>query len=137
MSNITDCLVLKIEERDSITENLDTTLYVLYDKKEHHFTIRGKRFSEKIHSCSFSFDCKYAEELLDFITFAIDEKNKWTYVLYNYDNLPSTSDEISYEFMVSNEAKEYEIAGYNNLNYDRDILLKNLRILRNVFNYYN
>ena len=37
-----DCLVLKIEEYDIDNKNLDTTLFVIYDKKEHQFIIRGK-----------------------------------------------------------------------------------------------
>ena len=137
ITEITDCLVLKIEERDSDTNVLDTTLFIVYDKKEHNFIVRGKRFSKKIDSCSYSFNCESAEELADFISFTIDRNNKWSYILYNYDNLPYTSDEISYEFMDKNQAREYEIAGYDNQIYKRSVLLKNLRMLRNVFNYYN
>ncbi len=133
----TDCLVFKIEENDKDTNEPDTTLYVLYDKIEHHFVVRGKRHSNKIDSCTFSFQCEFAEELADFISYVICEKNLWTYVLYNYDNLPATSDEITYEFLRRNDSKVYELAGYNEQEYSRDILLKNLRMLRNVFNYYN
>lgn len=137
MSTITDCLVLKIEERDTYTNELDTTLYVLYDKKEHTFVIRGKRFSKNIDNCSFNFNCEFAEELADFISFIIDKNNKWSYILYNYDNLPYKSDDIYYEFMDRNQEKEYEIAGYENQKYNRTKLLRNLRMLRNVFNCYN
>jgi hypothetical protein len=133
----TDCLVLKIVEHYVDTKDLDTTLYVLYDKITHHFVIRGKRNSEKMPSCTFSFNCEFAHELADFISFIICEKNQWTYVLYNYDNLPATSDEITYDFLTRNDSKVYEIAGYDKQEYNRDYLLKNLRILRNVFNYYN
>jgi len=119
------------------TKDLDTTLYVLYDKNEHNFVIRGQRYSDKMDSCTFSFNCEFANELADFISFIICEKNQWTYVLYNYDNLPATSDEITYEFLKRNDSKVYEIAGYDKQEYNRDTLLKNLRMLRNVFNYYN
>jgi len=133
----TDCLVLKIEERDIDTKELDTTLYIIYDKKEHQFFVSGKRFSKKINSCTYSFHCEFAEELADFITFVICKKNLWTYVLYNYDNLPETTEEITYDFLERCDSKEYEIAGYNNLSFKRKYLLSNLRMLRNVFNYYN
>ena len=133
----TDCLVFKIEENDNDSNELDTALYVLYDKIEHHFVVRGKRHHKKIDSCTFSFQCEFAEELADFISYVICKKNLWTYVLYNYDNLPATSDEITYEFLRRNESKVYELAGYNEQEYSRDVLLKNLRMLRNVFNYYN
>jgi hypothetical protein len=137
MNEITDCLVLKIEEHHPHTNELDTTIFILYDKKEHHFVIRGKRSSKNIVDYPFSFNCEFAEELADFISFAIDKENKWSYILYNYDNLPYTSNEVSYDFLKNNEAKEYEIAGYENQEYKRTILLKILRMLRNVFNYYN
>ena len=34
-----DCLVLKIEEYDIDNGNLDTTLFIIYDKKEHKYVI--------------------------------------------------------------------------------------------------
>lgn len=137
MTELPDCLVLKIEEHDIDTMKLDTTLYILYDKKEDRFVVRGKRFSEKIDSCTYSFNCNFTEELADFISFIICVKNKWSYILYNYDNLPSTSDEISYDFLKKHDSRVYEIAGYVNDIFERNELLKNLRMLRNVFNYYN
>jgi hypothetical protein len=133
----TDCLVLKIEEHDVTTKELDTTLYVIYDKKEHQFVVSGKRFSKKMGSCAYSFNCEFAEDLADFITFVICKKNLWTYVLYNYDNLPATSEEITYDFLKQYDSKEYELGGYNYLQFKRKCLLSKLRMLRNVFNYYN
>jgi len=133
---MSDCLVLKIEERYTDSDELDTTMYVFYDKETHHFYIRGKRRSTKIDSATFSFTCEFAEELVDFISFAICKKNKWTYVLYNYSDLPLSSDDISYEYLVENQSSVNEIAGYNKQEYKRKILLSRLRMLRNVFNYY-
>ena len=137
MSEITDCLVLKIEEFDIDTKELDTTIYVLYDNKEHKYIIRGQRFSKNIDSCTYSFNCEFAHELADFISFVICKKNQWSYTLYNYDNLPHTSDEISYEFLCKNDSRVYELTGYDRQKYNRSKLLKQLRMLRNVFNYYN
>jgi len=137
MSEIIDCLVLKIEEHDIDTKELDTTLYILYDKKNHHFVVRGKRFSKKEYSCTYSFNCEIAEELADFISFIICVKNKWSYILYNYDNLPNTSNEISYDFLKNHDSSSYELSAYDNKEFKRNELLINLRMLRNVFNYYN
>ena len=136
MTKNTDCLVLKIEEYDIDNKELDTTLYVLYDKKEHQFILRGKRATENIESCCYSFNCEFAKDLIDFITFVICKKNRWTYVLYNYDNLPATSDEITYDFMEYNDSKVYELAAYDKQKYVKKKLEKNLRMLRNVFNNY-
>ena len=113
MSEPTDCLVLKIQEHDIDNNSLDMNLYVVYDKKKSNFIVRGKRNDTNIDSCSFSFNCEFAHELLDFITFIICKKNKWTFILYNYDNLPATSDEITYEFISNHETRVYELAGYD------------------------
>ena len=137
MTENTDCLVLKIEEYDIDTSSLDTTLYVLYDKNEHHFVIRGQRFSKVMDSCTYSFNCEFAKDLADFISFVICKINKWSYSLYNYDNLPQTSDEVTYDFFKRNDSKVYELGGYDNQKFKRKKLLKTLRMLRNVFNYYN
>lgn len=135
---VNDCLVLKIEERDSVTNVLDTTIYVIYDKREHNYVVRGKRCDYKnVEACTYSFVCNYARDLADFLSFVMCKSSLWTYVLYNYDNLSYDSNEITYEFLNEYDSKEYELAGYNNLEYSRKSLCKVLRMLRNVFNYYN
>jgi hypothetical protein len=137
-TTVTDCLVLKIEERDQVTEELDTTIYIIYDKKDHNYVVRGKRNDCKnIEACTYSFVCNYARDLVDFLSFIICKKNRWTYVLYNYDNLPYDSNDITYEFLKEDESNVYELTGYNNVKYNRKNLSTILRMLRNVFNYYN
>jgi len=131
-----DTLVLKIVERDLDLKRPDTTLYVLYDKKTHRYVIRGKRDDRKMDSCSYSFECEYANDLADFIQFLICKHNTVSYVLYNYDNLPATSDEITFDFLYAYDDKIWEISGYDNKKLHRRELLKNLRMLRNIFNYY-
>jgi hypothetical protein len=65
------------------------------------------------------------------------KNNLWTYVLYNYDNLSYDSNDITYEFLKEDESNVYELCGYNNEIYSRTRLCRILRMLRNVFNYYN
>jgi hypothetical protein len=117
-SSNSDCLVLKIEEYSD--GELDTTMFVLYDVIEKMYFIRGKRtdMSPMSDSKPYSFQCKDAENLADFISFAICVKNKWTYVLYNYYDLPNYSDEITYTYLkeMDNDSR-YEIAGYDKKNY--------------------
>ena len=135
---VNDCLVLKIEERETDVELLDTTVYVIYDKKDHNYVVRGKRRStETTDSCTYSFICYNVKDLADFLSFVLCKYNLWTYVLYNYDNLPYDSNDITYEFLKENESNVYELTGYNNEDYNRKRLCKILRMLRNVFNYYN
>jgi hypothetical protein len=133
----TNCLVLKIEEYSD--GDIDTTLFVLYDVNESQFLIFGKRSEVfgKPEPVPYSFKCNYAEDLADFISFAICKKNKWSYTLYNYDNLPENSDDITFEYLKEYDGDiSYEISGYDNKNYSRNYLVKSLRMLRNVFNYY-
>lgn len=135
---VTDCLVLKIEEYDTSIDLVDTTIYVLYDKKERNYVIRGQRkVTEKHNSCVYSFVCKDIRYLANFLSFVICKKNLWTYVLYNYDNLQYSSNDITYEFLNECDTPDYELTGYDKQKYNRKQLLSILQILRNVFNYYN
>ena len=137
-NQVPDCLVLKIQEYDDDSGLLDNSIFVIYDKKEHHYVIRGHRRNTKnSDACTYSFVCEFAKDLADFISFTICKENLWTYVLYNYDNLPYDSNDITYEFLLYNESPVFELAGYDKQKYSRRKLLQNLRMLRNVFNYYN
>lgn len=135
---VPDCLVLKIEEREVDTKEIDTTLYILYDKKYHNYVIRGRRRISPTHiSCEYSFVCENIEDLVYFITFVISKSNLWTYVLYNYDNLPIDSNDITFEFLYNFDHSDYELSAYDNEKYNKSVLTKNLKMLRNVFNFYN
>ena len=138
MSKIsTDCLVLKIEEH--VDGVLDTTLFIVYDNNEDTYLVRGKRSNVfgKPETVQYSFYCNYASDLIEFISFVICKKSKISYTLSNYDNLPKNADEIDYQYLKDLDGDiAYELAGYDNQNFNRKNLLKHLRMLRNVFNYY-
>ncbi len=137
-NQVPDCLVLKIEEYDADIDLIDSTIYVLYDKKEHHYVIRGqRRVTLKHDSCVYSFVCKDAIDLADFLSFIVCKQNLWTFVLYNYDNLPYNSNDITFEFLKDCDSCDYELAAYDKQKYSRTVLMRMLRMLRNVFNYYN
>jgi hypothetical protein len=135
---VPDTLVLKIVERDEPTNKVDTTLYIFYDQSTRRYVIRGNR-REVPHLASsiYSFECKTVNDLADFVQFVIDRHNYVSYVLYNYDNLPSTSDEVTFEFLASNDDVSYEIAGYDNEPLIRNVLVRNLRMVKTIFNYNN
>ena len=136
-NKLSDCLVFKIEEIEEETRKLDTTLYIIYDKKNHKYLIRGRRrWAPSCQSCTYSFDCDYAEDLAYFIKYLVCPDNTINEVLFNYNNLPEDPDDISFEFLHDYDHSDYEISGYNNKKLKRNRLLKNLRMLRNVFNYY-
>jgi hypothetical protein len=137
-TTVPDCLVLKIEEYDPEIGELDTSIFVLYDKNEHQYVLRGRRrTTEKYDARTYSFVCDSATDLANFISYVICQENLWTYILYNYDDLPISSNNITYEYLVKNESPEYEITAYDKTIYNKFRLLQNLNMLRNVFNYYN
>jgi hypothetical protein len=134
---VPDCLVFKFEEYDAVKKELDTTVYVFYDKREHHYVIRGQRKWTPSHqSCTYSFNCDYAKDVADFLQYLVCKDNTVNEILYNYDNLPSESANITFEFMNEYDHRDYEISGYNRQKLGRKRLLKNLRMLRNIYNYY-
>jgi len=138
MSNVnSDCLVLKIQEY--VDDDLDTILYILYDIKEEIYLIKGKRtyIDGNVEPIPYSFNCKYASDLLDFISFLICKNSTVRYTLYNYNDLPNVSDDIDFDYLKNlDENIEYELVCYDNQPFNKKNLLKYLRILRNVFNYY-
>lgn len=134
MATVTDCLVLKIDEYDP---ELDTRMFIIYDKRNCNFVIRGKRRNGSSSiSVPYSFDCNNTISLINFISFAICKKNKLSYVLYNYDNLPEYSDDITYEFLDSCADDEYEISAYDNLSFSRKTLIRNIYMLKDIGNTY-
>jgi hypothetical protein len=135
---IPDTLVLQIIEHDIDTCKRDTILYLIYDNKNQHYIIRGLRTptSSVREPLEYSFQCNDEGDLADFIQFVIDPENKVSYILYNYNNLPDKSNDISYYFLEENRHICYEIAGYDNCKLKRAELVRNLQMLKNVYNYY-
>ena len=133
---VPDTLVLKIVEHDVELGRPDTTLFILYDVLTRRYVIRGKRNDKMKPSCTYSYECERANDLVDFLDYLFDRANKFTYVLYNYTNLPDNSNEITFEFLKKHDKLKYELTGYDNVDFKRKDILKKLRMLRNIFNYY-
>jgi hypothetical protein len=132
--NAPDCLVLKIEEYDDECHDNITNIYVLYDHKMGKFILRGSYISTKMYSAPYSFMADTPDDVCEFILFAMDKENKKNIVLYNYDNLPESSYDITYEFLRDWQSQEYEIVGYNRAKPNKKYLVNCLRILRNMYN---
>lgn len=133
---VPDTLVLKIVEYDVNLDRPDTTLFILYDNKTSRYVIRGKRDDTIRVSCTYSYECKHSTDLVEFLEFLFDKNNKVSYILYNYDNLPATSNEITFEFLKKRDNMDYELSGYDNVKFKRKDIFKKLRMLKNIFNYY-
>jgi len=137
IDNVPDCLVLKFVEIEKDTGNIDTTVYVFYDKSTHKYVIRGRRrWTPHWHSCTYSFECEYAKDLVDFLQYIICNGNTVNETLFNYDNFPISSNDVTYEFLNDYDHSDYELSGYDNQKLSRKRLLRNLRMLRNISNHF-
>jgi hypothetical protein len=133
----TDCLVLKLEEINVINNNkiIDNSVYIIYDTSIKKYIIRGKRNGTKKHKeCNFSFECINPIHLVEFLKYIFCRFSTINESLYNYDNLPQTSNEITYEFLKNNEHFDYEISGYDEVELETKSLLKKLKMLKNINN---
>ena len=131
--SVSDCLILRISERtdtwiDTLTR-IENTLYVIFDGNKCEFLVRGV-----VNNVSCSFICKRAKSMSDFINIISVPESTLYYTLYNYQNLPQTSDEITYENLDEYVSEEYEIVSEKT---NKDISVYNiLLMLKNMFNYY-
>jgi hypothetical protein len=142
-----DCLVLKIEEVETvikvieevetIKEEVDTTLYILYDTVKEKYIIRGKRKDlkhKKSNEYSFETDCE--KKLVDFLKYVICKENRTNHILYNCNSLPKLSNDITFEFFDGRLTNVDEISGFDDQPFDRKWLLYTLRLLKNIHNEY-
>ena len=132
-----DCLIVKIEEK--LDGDIDTTLFILYDKNEDFYLVTGKRsyMPGKPEPIPYKFYCKNTTELFDFISIVLCKNSMINYTLYNHNDLPNNTDEIDFNYLnYLNNDIAYEVAGYDNQKYSKKDIMKYLRIIKNVFNYY-
>lgn len=134
-TGFTDCLVLKIQEVSSHDNEVDVELFVFYDHVKDRYVIRGRRKETSSFQFSpFSFVSDSSSDVVDFISIIIYKKNLCNYTLYNYDNFPETSQDITFESLESDEDIKYEIVGYDNMIFAKQWLLRTIRSLRNIYN---
>jgi hypothetical protein len=136
METPTDCLVLRIFDKDSLKDNKTANLFILYDVKTREYVIRGSN-DHVYRFVPFSFTCRYRDDLIDFIEIFLCKQCNWSYELYNYDNLPAESNDITYEFLHDNLDDSYNIVSYDDEKYSKRSLKKWLRILQYVKNDYD
>lgn len=134
---ISDCLVLKIEETEATTGDIDNTIYVLYDSAEREYIIRGVRSATyKRVFDTYSFRCHSTKVVVDFLTVTIDGSNPVSYALYNCNDLPYSSDEITSELLDESCVKTSEVVGYDNMKLERKTLRKYVDIVGSMLNPY-
>lgn len=131
-----DSLVLRIDEIEATTGNIDTTLFIIYDAVNEEYLVRGSR---RGNFTPYSFVSLTMDDMMSFVEWAIGIHNRVSYTLLNYNDLPFHSQAITYQYLCENyNIQCNEIVGYDNCKLKfRDRFLKNyLRLLRNIFNHY-
>ena len=147
---------------------VEHTIFIVYDVREQKYVIRGKRFenNEKPQSDPFStpsivqvfdylfqtksekktstyypysFSCPLKESLVDFLDFIFSQGSTFRISLYNYDNLPYLSKDITYDFFERHVDESYEISSVYDYRSDKKIkerFEKILDLIQHVSNEY-
>ena len=126
-------LILCIEEQDNenINSPVDTRLFIGWDCVNNNYYIRGRRQDTKSSDyVPYSFRFKSMMEVYNFVEFVMGTKDTTHIILYNYNNMTSLDcEEVTYDFFQENLDKNYEIAGYNDMQLKREPILKLLLLL--------
>jgi hypothetical protein len=132
-----DTLVLKIEEVESNSGIIDSVFYVFFDNLTQKYCIRGSR---RGNFYPYSFTCDSQHDVSLFVEFSLCIRNRVSYTLINYGDLPFEVDSIDFNYLEENfDQKRNEIVGYDKLKLRRNDrnLRDQLRLLRVVYNEYD
>ena len=137
MLNVTDCLVLKLEEIQRNTDNIDNTIYILYDTNKETYIVRGTRDGGVSNTQSdFSYECENVDSLIVFVRYAIGKHNRVNESLYNFPEMYVESNNITFDYLCERSRESEEISGYIISRIKKSRLKKILTMLRDVGNYY-
>jgi len=138
---ITDCLVLRIIENTHSTSRYDQEVFIIWDTLFKQYIIRGCRSTTRsVPGVPYSYTCTRMVDVLNFLFLIIDPANDCTFEIYNYDNLPPDSNNITFEFLSDCVEYKYEIVAYDEMWVDSSRknpeLVQALKSLRTVANEY-
>ena len=128
--------ILCIEEQDAENHRfpIDTRLFIGWNDPHNYYFVRGKRQDTRRSAfVPFAFNCGSSHELFDIIKFIIGNNNI-NIVLYNFNNTYDKEvNELTYEFFENQMNSNYEIGGYNDLQFTRKSMVRWLRMLQNSY----
>ena len=136
MLNVTDCLVLKLEEFERNTDNIDNTIYILYDTNKETYIVRGTRNGLVNGQKDFSYECENMDSLIVFVRYAIGKNNRVSESLYNFPEMYVESSNITFDYLCERSRESEEISGYMITRIKKSRLKKLLIMLRDLGNYY-
>jgi len=138
MSHTDSYLTLCIEERDSLDnyETIINRLFLAYDVEQESYVVYGKSNAIGIDNQQYFFRSDKSTDMYKFVKFVISKESYSSYTLYNYNNMPFDLEGVDYEFMEANMDIRYELAAYDNKKLKKRDFRKNLKMLKNVYNFY-
>jgi hypothetical protein len=137
MSQTDSYLTLCIEERDANDYNkIVHRIFLSYDVEQESYVVYGRSHRTAIDSEPYFFRANKSVDMYKFVKFVIGKKTRCSYTLYNYNNMPFDLEGVDYFFMEENMDIRYELAAYDNVILTKVDFRKNLRMLKNVYNFY-
>ena len=139
MSATDSCLVLCIEERDSLNnyETIANRLFISYDIEQQSYVVYGKSVRPVgIDNEQYFFRSDKSSDMYKFVRFIISKDSYSSYTLYNYNNMPFDLEGVDYYFMEANMDIRYELAAYDNMRLKKRDFRRNLHMLKKVYNFY-
>jgi len=138
-TELNSCLVLCIEEHDDDNNSIDTRVFVSYNEADKMYVINGKRLdlikNDKIAFFQpFMFCTESSNNVLDFLSLTLDIKSRFSYTLFNYNNLSYDKTDITYSFMEDNIDRRYEIAAYDGIGYSRKRFRQLVKMTKLMYN---
>jgi hypothetical protein len=110
-------------------------VYVLHDSND-KYLIRGRRDNESLPFSFISHDYNL-DSLVDFLEIFFGKQELCKLKLYNHNDLPLTSEEITFDYLHENLFDENIITSYYPEIFSKRDMTKALNSIKNVFNYYN
>jgi hypothetical protein len=130
-----DILVLKLEEINNETYELESSIFILYNHLQNKFVLKGKRKDVgNTKAYTYSFDCYSINALTEFIAYITLKTNRINEILYNYNGLINDLNNIEYHELYNLEHNDYEISRHNNEKLSKKKLKNICGFLQNVFN---
>jgi hypothetical protein len=137
MSQTDSYLTLCIEERDETDYNkIVHRMFLSYDIEQESYVVYGRSLRTGVDSEPYFFRADKSGDMYKFVKFVIGKKSQSSYTLYNYNNMPFDLEGVDYFFMEENMDIRYELAAYDNVRLVKGDFRKNLRMLKNVYNFY-
>ena len=136
MSQTDSYLTLCIEERGNDDySTIKNRLFFSYDVEQETYVVYGKCHRLDTDNEAYFFRADKSTDMYKFVKFVIGKESCNSYTLYNYNNMPFDLEGVDYDFMESNRDVRYEIAAYDEIQLSKRRFRKNLRMLKNVYNF--